>query len=118
MLDSVLADLRRGHIDHVLVHQRLGLSVWRSPARRSRLSPVGRVTPCAPSLPKLVGRVTPCAPSALRKATPAPGAPRPPAAPSSTPVGTRSTRVPHLYRSQVGPALRAGRSPLSTLHPL
>jgi hypothetical protein len=29
MLDAVLADLRRGHISHVLVEDGLGVSVWR-----------------------------------------------------------------------------------------
>ena len=30
MLDAVVADLRRGSIGHVLVKDRLGVSVWRS----------------------------------------------------------------------------------------
>jgi hypothetical protein len=30
MLDGVLADMRRGNIAHVLVRDRLGVSVWRS----------------------------------------------------------------------------------------
>jgi hypothetical protein len=30
MLDGVLADLRQGNIGHVLVKDRLGISVWRS----------------------------------------------------------------------------------------
>ncbi len=30
MLDAVVADLRRGNIGHVLVKDRLGISVWRS----------------------------------------------------------------------------------------
>jgi len=30
MLDGVLADMRRGNIAHVLVKDRLGVSVWRS----------------------------------------------------------------------------------------
>ncbi len=29
MLDCVLADMRRGHISHVLVKDRLGVAVWR-----------------------------------------------------------------------------------------
>lgn len=29
MLDNVLADLRRGHIDHVLVRTKSGVAVWR-----------------------------------------------------------------------------------------
>jgi hypothetical protein len=29
MLDGVLADMRRGNINHVLVKDRLGVSVWR-----------------------------------------------------------------------------------------
>ena len=29
MLDAVLADLRRGNISHVLVKDRMGISVWR-----------------------------------------------------------------------------------------
>ena len=30
MLDGVLADMRRGNIGHVLVMDRLGVSVWRT----------------------------------------------------------------------------------------
>ncbi len=29
MLDNVLADMRRGHISHVLVRERRGVAVWR-----------------------------------------------------------------------------------------
>lgn len=30
LLDHVLADLRRGHIDHVLVKSKAGVAVWRN----------------------------------------------------------------------------------------
>jgi hypothetical protein len=36
MLDRVLGDLRRGNIGHVLVKDRLGVSVWRARRRGAR----------------------------------------------------------------------------------
>ena len=35
MLDGVLADMRRGHIDHVLVKANGGVAVWRRHSHRS-----------------------------------------------------------------------------------
>ena len=45
MLDRVLADMRRAHIDHVLVKMETGLAVWRSRTRivnAAVLRPVNR----------------------------------------------------------------------------
>jgi hypothetical protein len=36
MLNAVLADMRRGNINHVLVKDRLGVCVWRRGTRRDR----------------------------------------------------------------------------------
>jgi hypothetical protein len=35
MLDGVLADMRRGNINHVLVKDRLGVEVWRRGTSRA-----------------------------------------------------------------------------------
>ena len=46
MLDGVLADMRRGNISHVLVKDRLGVSVWRR-SLRTATSRIAKVQPSA-----------------------------------------------------------------------
>jgi hypothetical protein len=58
MLDAVLADMRRANVNHVVVKDRLGLSVWRSAktaAMRANAN-VRNVTPHRCSSPHPMGR--------------------------------------------------------------
>jgi hypothetical protein len=46
MLNGVLTDMRRGNISHVLVKDRLGVSVWRKGRSVATTGPVSRLQTC------------------------------------------------------------------------